>query len=627
MPLVALTVCVMMYGFGAHMSRMIVFDEIGLQNPVYTFFATGRMTYPMHGQPDFMVVHPPTHYAITALLMKLGLPLFAASAIPIIVLTAILAVVVITGPFSAVVATGLLLGYFVALTTWSEFYTLRPDLHVTAAWFTALVTLESARLRGWSPRRLFVGSALAVLAAAVHYWGISALVLPLIYSGLLVRQHGIGQSRRQLVAVAAGGCLVGLPFLLWFVIPLYTRSCKWWLPSKETAPHWTVQTSPRQLRCVLATARPRMGRAAGSVSARRSGTFAARACGVSRRAAAALAQTDARPAIAGAVLPLFVLFLSQGKQVGYTGYFAPEFILIFAGLLIAALTLIQRVRPPFVGRTAWTTALIVVPSVVAFLGVPTSMGNTWAWTERLDALDLERGAAEQVIGSSAVVAVTSAGVWFTGGGTFVWNAFNELVEANQRGDVTPMLEPVDAVVLDTNWWNARSDLAPTGTWYANQLLHLKGFVLPTTDHTRHMIQLFMSITPPDRVKGFFIEDHRAREFVEDSAGSDAIALLVCNRTPSLTEFAGAYYRFAFAYDRAPAPASPSIVVLGMPASQHSVTAGGCAVRDHRVGRLHDVTLSHLREEAETGPPIQFFSNRVAALMSAGRVPRRIAAPE
>src|SRR5262245_53847304 len=89
-PSIAAAVCILVYAYGTHMQRAIVFDEIGLQNPVYTFYTTGRMTYPMHGHPEFMVVHPPTHYAIVALLMKLGVPMFAASAAPLIVLTLVL---------------------------------------------------------------------------------------------------------------------------------------------------------------------------------------------------------------------------------------------------------------------------------------------------------------------------------------------------------------------------------------------------------------------------------------------------------------------------------------------------------------------------------------------------------
>jgi hypothetical protein len=626
LPLVALTMCVLTYAYGVHMRREIVFDEIGLQNPVYTFYTTGHMTYPMHGQPDYMVVHPPTHYAITAMLMKLGLPLFTAAAIPLVVLSAILALVVLTGAYSAVEATALLLAYFVALTTWSDFYTLRPDLHVSAAWFTALVTLESARRGGWHSGRLFLGSALAVLAASVHYWGVSALLLPLIYGTLMVWTRGLRCSGRQIVSIAAGGCLVGIPFLAWF-IPL--RGPIMEMVNSVQGGGTPLDAFKRHLASyhefALRLPYTWIARALTSVL-----SWPALVPGVPAvfLAVPLLVWNKEMRALvlAGALLPLFVLFFSQGKQVGYTGYFTPEFMLLFASILIVSFTLLQRVRPPVVGSTAWTAGLIVVVSLLAFGGVPTTMGNSWVWTERLDALDVIRGAAHRVVGSRAVVAVTSAGVWFTGGGTFVWNAFNDLVEANRHGDdVKAMLAPMDAIVLDTNWWNARKDLAPTGTWYANRLLNLKGFVLPNGRTTRDLIQLFLTAAPADTVYGVFVNDDGADEFVEEANGTTMVSVLVCNNTPRLKTFSPAFYRFPFAYDREPAPDSPSIVVLGGSASGSAPAAPGCVVRDRHLGRLRPVSLAELRTDASLGPPIQFFFKRSEALASAGRAPRAAAA--
>jgi hypothetical protein len=283
-------------------------------------------------------------------------------------------------------------------------------------------------------------------------------------------------------------------------------------------------------------------------------------------------------------------------------------------------------RPHFATPTVWTASVVIIVSVLAFGGVPNSMGTTWAWTGRLDALEVQRGAARRVVGPQALVAITSAGVWFTGGGTFVWNAFTELVAANQNGgNVTAMLSPMDAVVLDTNWWNARHDLAPTGTWYADRLLHLKGFVLPNGARTRHMLQLFLSTTATQQLRGFFIDDNQAQEFVEDPRGSDAVVVFVCERTPDVNDFAPSRYRFSFAYDRAPAPSSPSIVVVGMPSETSGAIAGvnGCFVRDNRRGRVRRIASDVLRAEAAAGPPIQFFTTGRSAVISAARMPRPV----
>jgi len=620
LPLVGLTICVLTYAYGVHMRRDIVFDEIGLQNPVYTFYTTGHMTYPMHGQPDFMVVHPPTHYAITAVLMKFGLPLFTAAAIPLVVLSAILALVILTGAYSTLEATALLLAYFVALTTWSEFYTLRPDLHVSAAWFTALVTLESARRGEWHSGRLFLGSALAVLTASVHYWGVSALLLPLIYGALMVRTRGLRRSRRQIVSIAAGGCLVGIPFLVWF-IPL--RGPIMEMVSSVQSGGTPLNAFKRHLASyhefALRLPHTWMTRALASVVS--APVLLSGVPAVFVAVPLLVWKKETRwLALAGALLPLFVLFFSQGKQVGYTGYFTPEFMLLFAAILIAFFSLTEKARPRIVGRTGWTAGVIVVVSLLAFSGVPTSMGNAWVWTEQLDALDVIRGAARRVIGSRAVVAVTSAGVWFTGGGTFVWHAFNELVAANrQHADVKAMLAPMDAIVLDTNWWVAEKNLAPTGTWYTDRLLNLKGFVLPNGANTRYMMHLFLTAQPVDSVHGFFVNDDGGAEFVENANGTTMVSVLVCDHTPRLNGFSQAFYRFSFAYDREPAPDSPSIVVFGTTAPDPTPEVAGCAVRDRHLGLLRPVGLAELRADASPGPPIQFFFKRTEALASAGRV--------
>ena len=157
------------YGYCFHMDRVIVFDEIGLHNPIYTYLTTGHMTYPMHGHFDFMVVHPPTHYFLIALIMKAGLPLLFASAIPLWILTVLLTAIIYTGRFSFIASISLLLGFFTAFYIWSEFYTIRPDLMVTAAWFVGLVTFQAARNNAWSLWRLFLGSSLLVYAACSHY--------------------------------------------------------------------------------------------------------------------------------------------------------------------------------------------------------------------------------------------------------------------------------------------------------------------------------------------------------------------------------------------------------------------------------------------------------------------------
>jgi hypothetical protein len=214
-------ICALAYLYCFHMWRHIPFDEVGLHNPIYMYYTTGHMTYPMHGQPDFMTVHPPTHYFVTALLMKAGLTLFKASAAPLFVLTIVSALLIYRGGLSFPTAMALLLGFFLGTFIWASFYTIRPDLIVSFSWFAGLVALQSAKNKNWSEWRLFLGAALSVLAACMHYWGIVAL-FGIVWFGLVLIYERRSSPRtliRPIAAMAAGALVIRAPYLVLFVIP------------------------------------------------------------------------------------------------------------------------------------------------------------------------------------------------------------------------------------------------------------------------------------------------------------------------------------------------------------------------------------------------------------------------
>jgi hypothetical protein len=620
---IGLIVCGFMYAYGAHMSRVIVFDEIGLHNPVYTYATTGHMTYPMHGHADYMVVHPPTHYLATALFTKLGVPMFTASALPLLLWTIVLVAILVTGPFSAAASAGLMLGYFVAVTTWSEFYTLRPDLHVTTAWFVGLVTLEAARLSGWSPWRLFLGSALMVLAAAVHYWGVASLLGPLCYGAVLLWQRGLRGSVRPLGALIAGGLVVGVPFLLLFVVPLFEPMMQMvravqgtGTPADAFARHLASYDAFAQRITSGWFARPIVAALAAPIlEGRVPAVFVA--CPL-----LCLWRETRLLGAVGSLLPLFVLFGSQGKQVGYTGYFSPEFALYFAAVLILAFKCVCRLRPAPVSRTWWQAGAFAVAAGFAFTAVPTSMGNGRSWTDRLDALDVIRAASKRVIGDKAAVAVTSAGVWYTGGASYLWNGFNEIILANRsHADVRGYFRPFDGIVIDTNWWNAHPSLAPTATWFMQGQLTLKGFVLPTEPTTRHMMHLFVTAAERTPVVGYFVDRGQIREFREAPGGDTAFAVMRCNALPS-TAFNRAWYQFSFAYDRQPAPNAPVLLLLASPAGAAESLLGeagvGCYAFDRRKGTLRTIRRNGFADVLRDEAPIQFFDQRQRVLEASGR---------
>src|SRR5271154_7022996 len=88
------------------LDRSISFDEEGLYNPAYMMLHYARITYPIHGHFDDMVIHPPTHYLALAFLMKTGLSLFHAAAVPPILFFLTLGMMLLFSPFEVPVRVG-----------------------------------------------------------------------------------------------------------------------------------------------------------------------------------------------------------------------------------------------------------------------------------------------------------------------------------------------------------------------------------------------------------------------------------------------------------------------------------------------------------------------------------------
>src|SRR5215813_6902933 len=162
-------------------------DDLTLYNPVYMWSHTGNITFPMYLQYDYMTVHPPLHYIILGTLSSLHLPPEQTGALPLIILGVIIYCSSILGPFSWSSKLSIMTGFSLAAIVYSYSVTIRPELHILFAWFAAITMLESARLRYWNSKLIFVGSLLLAYASGLHYWALaSALVFPVYAVWILV---------------------------------------------------------------------------------------------------------------------------------------------------------------------------------------------------------------------------------------------------------------------------------------------------------------------------------------------------------------------------------------------------------------------------------------------------------
>lgn len=618
----ATVVCLLAYAYCFHMYRGIAFDEIGLHNPIYMYVTTGQITYPVHGQPNFMTVHPPTHYLLTALLIKAGLPLFKASAAPIFALTALIVALLYTGGFSFGSATGLLLALFLATFIWGELYTIRPDLMVTYLWIGGLVGLQAARNCAWSPWRLFLGSALSVSAACMHYWGIAAVAGVFVCCLVLLheRRWNIFRAAKPLAAIVLGALLVGVPFVVLFVVPRYPDIMEMvqGVQSRVGGSGGPIQAYQRHVESYAALAQrldfdPWVQWLTSVLTAP---VLDWRLPAVVIGAPLLALWRDVRLlAIAGAALPLFVLFCSQSKQIGYTGYLMPEMIIYLAGILLLVINIPARLFRSARQPVARVAAAIAV-SLLAVMQVPTSMEG---WTPGLDLLDVSRGAAASIVGPRAVIGMNSAGTWYTAGGRYVWNAFNELVDANRRKvDIAAYLQPIDALVIDGNTWNAAPEYAPVSSWYLQHFLHLNGFVLPTTSPTISNFLLFVAAKQA-QVTGYFVGKDKVTKFSQAEQGDATVAVLSCPRSIDLSPLHTPFYKISFSYMPEPQKTSPHIVVLGFmndgDSGKRFAADWDCSVRDSVRGTLTEAARDELNRAglAAYEDKMLFYQSRYEAL--------------
>jgi hypothetical protein len=207
----------------AFQDRALSFDEAGLQNPPYMLLHYARMTYPIHGHFDDMVVHPPTHYAAIALFQWLGLSLFHAAAAEDVLFFVLAALLLVTARVPYAGKFGLMFGTYLAVVIWTSTQTMRPDVTLALAWIAGLIGLESARWNEWDPKRLFIGSALLAYAAALHYTGSFCWLGILVYMAWVWRSLERRAALRRIAMMAGGLALVGIPYLLMFLVPYHRQ--------------------------------------------------------------------------------------------------------------------------------------------------------------------------------------------------------------------------------------------------------------------------------------------------------------------------------------------------------------------------------------------------------------------
>jgi len=205
-------------------------EEPTLFNIPFTYVHEGKLALPVYGywyraSYDQLFVHPPTHYWEVGWLMKLGVPLYYAEATPVVLLSILILILIVTSRFSLILQLGLAAGVafgmgFVAVTGSGDYsFHLRPDAHLAVALLAGLIALQASRIQNWENKRLFLGSFLVTYASTIHYPALFAWVGIVVFVFLAFRDLPWRQSCFKVLLMVVGGSLAGVPYLVVHLIP------------------------------------------------------------------------------------------------------------------------------------------------------------------------------------------------------------------------------------------------------------------------------------------------------------------------------------------------------------------------------------------------------------------------
>ena len=498
-------------------------EEVGVFNAVYTYAHSGKMTFPIYGLDFFnsFGIHPPLHYAILARLLRTGLGLYSAEAVTIAAVSLLAIVLVLRGRFPLPVKLGFVTGIYGAIVLSVSYLPdhavgVRPELHVSIAWFAGLVALESARLNGWHLLDLCFGSLLLAYAAAMQNYVLLAPAGLAVYGIWMLRTLPRPIARKKIFACCASAAVVILPFVLWYVIPNWTmmRANMNWgvthsapLGSKLAAYFdvYTVELVP-SYRYDLFSSLFAIGPLLATIAAQIPVLVPTFGLLLSQRATRAMA-------LAFLPVPLLALWTLPKSH-----YFISEQLIFLAAVWSALLSFCCWMWTRFLGheRSAVPVAAIACGLILLF-GSPPLRQIHPSKGQPLHEMDLERAAARQIVGPHALVGSRHL-AWFISGSSNWYRLEPSLTEpaALKHFDPNLFASQFDALA-DYSLFSWQTQNGNTlATMYRSQAIHLKGFYL--SQRMRDLSLLFFRGTGSDHVVGFFLRNDQLMRFDQDDSG-------------------------------------------------------------------------------------------------------------
>ncbi len=495
-------------------------DEISLFNPVYMKLWTGKLAYPSYGFPDGMFIHPPVHVGFVALLIKAGLSLYVAEALPGLLWLFLALAGIALGPFGWPIRVGLLTGLY-APATWlgNAGYTiasfgLRPDLEAYSAWMAGLIWMEWGRLDGWDWRKLAVGSFLLTYSSGVHYYAAFGFVGVLIYGYWALRSLPHKHSGRVALAMAGGGLLMGVPYLAMFVIPMYRGIRAAIEMNQGVGGVWASLMAHVDIYALVdVSSRTRHIAAAFPVVWRVPAVLFSTAL-------LCLLPSTRGLAILALPVQLFLLLFATHKL---TTYLSHELALFAVAVVAVGVTVLSR----FVRYRAVVLPLSLVPLAWLVTG-SLDFQKLRAWsTPKFHEMDIARAAGKEMLGPDARVGYRLSLFYFAGEAH--WYLIDPDLHWSPRLKIDPKfyLPLFDAIVVNRHFSEKtdNTDLISSSSLYATGALNLRGFFWAEDDID--FGYLLLASKRSGQITGFARANGRLWRFAEAPGGDHELISAVC----------------------------------------------------------------------------------------------------
>ena len=591
-------------------------DEIGLFNPTYMALHYGKMTYPVHGYFDAMVVHPPVHYEAIAILMRLGLSLYYAQATPALLMLFLCIWLIVRGPFTGPVKIGLLYGIWVSVAIFGkigiEMFGMRPENHLGAAWLAGLVALESARLEKWNLKLLCGGTFLLTYASGIHYYAAVGILGVGVYMAWVVKSFGLRGARRPLLAMTLGGLLCGVPYLLLFYLPHHTAI--------QQMIHGTQAggSIADNLRAHFDEYRRWVAPRVGNFWLRGPVSVGIPLVILSTPILLAIPSTRGI-ALAALPLQLFILLFAWHK---HTYYYIHEVELYSAAVVAGVLTAADRLVP----RLRWRWAQYPVWAILAVaLGLGWWHLDKWggklavSMEPRVHESEIARAAGREMVGPDARVA-SRIGAWYSAGAESWYNPSPDvLFPLSLAGfDGAAYFSRFDAVAEYSHMSDATSNRERKAllSWYLDGTLQLRGFFF--AEHIGELSYLLLQTGRSSPLTGFALKQGQLHRFTASDDGAYEMVVVASPLTGRVYDFLNRvpYSNLMYLPKLNDAdPQSAAVVALFPRLSGEVALPEGRVVQQSRGNLLPADWRAMVDEMRREDLPIR-FSNRLEALAEA-----------